>query len=126
MARSLLPLARGGVELAVRALPTWQARDRYRTEFLAELHELSPAGQLRFTAGVLSQTFALRTALGASPTSAEEDAMSIATTTAPFWRCRVFRLHKWVGRSTEDGARYVACQRCGRERTGGSWMNLAG
>jgi hypothetical protein len=124
--RPPLVIARGGVELAVRALPTWQARARYRAEFLAELHDLAPAGQLRYTAGVLSQTFALRTALGASPTGAEEDAMTIATTKAPFWRCRVFRLHKWVGRSAEDGARYVACQRCDRERADGSWMNLAG
>jgi hypothetical protein len=115
-ARAPLAVARAGVELSVRALPDWHDRLRYRAEYLAELHDLAPAGQLRYTAGVLSQTFALRTALGASPTGAEEDAMTIATTKAPFWRCRVFRWHRWVMRSTEDGGRYMTCARCDRDR----------
>ena len=54
--RSPLAVARAGVELAVRVLPELDDRLRYRAEFLAELHDLTPAGQLRYTAGVLSQT----------------------------------------------------------------------
>ena len=113
--RAPLRLAQAGVGLAVRALPDWRDQLRYRDEFLAELHDLAPAAQLRYTAGVLSQTLALRAALGASPTRAEEAAMT--TTTRPFyWRCRILHLHHWVLRSTEDGNRYNACSRCGRDR----------
>ena len=121
-------MARAGVGLAVRALPELDDRLRYRAEFLAELHELSFVGQLGYTAGVLSQTFALRAALGSTPSSVEEDAMSITTVRVPFWRCRILRRHRWVIRSTEDGSRYEACSRCGRERddrydhTGGSGL----
>ena len=108
-------VARGGIGLAVRALPGLDDRLRYRAEFLAELHDLTPVGQLRYTAGVLSQTFALRAALGSTPSSVGEDAMTL-TRTPFYWRCRVLRTHHWVGRSTEDGSRYEACSRCGKER----------
>ena len=111
-----LAVARAGVELAVRALPDWHDRLRYRAEFSADLHGLPPAAQLRYTAGVVSQTLALRAALGSSPTRAEEAAMTSTLTRRPFsWRCRVFRWHRWVVRSTEDGGRYSTCARCGRD-----------
>ena len=114
--RAPLRVARTGIELAVQRLPQLDDRRRYRAEFLAELHSLPPSAQLRYTAGVLSQTFALRAALGSSPTRAEEAAMTASTTAArvPFLRCRVFRWHRWVTRSTEDGERYPACADCGR------------
>ena len=112
-----LPVARAGVGLAVRLLPELDDRLRYRAEFLAELHELSPVGQLRYTAGVLSQTFALRAALGSAPSSVEEDAMTITTTRSGDWRCRILRKHSWVTRSTEDGSRYETCSRCGRDQS---------
>ena len=110
-----LAMARAGVGLAVRPLPNLDDRLRYRAEFLADLHDLSPAGQLRYTAGVLSQTFALRAALGSAPSRVEEDAMTL-TQTPFYWRCRVFHIHHWVLRSTEDGNRYNACSRCGVDR----------
>jgi hypothetical protein len=65
---------------------------------------------------VLSQAFALRAALGDSPSRAEEDAMTITRTRRFYWRCRVFRWHHWVSRSTEHGGRYLVCRRCGRKR----------
>jgi hypothetical protein len=34
-----------------------------------------------------------------------------------FWRCRVFRWHDFVVRSTEDGGRFQVCARCGLDRT---------
>ena len=113
--RAPLAVARAGVELAVRALPDWHDRLRYRAEFSAELHGLPPLAQLRYTAGVVSQTLALRAALGSSPTRAEEAAMTVTTTRKFFWRCRVLRWHRWVVRSTEDGGRYSTCLRCGRD-----------
>ena len=115
-----LALARAGVDLAVRALPELDDRLRYRAEFLADLYDLTPAAQLRYVAGVLSQTFALRAALGASPTRAEEDAMTL-TTKRFSWRCRVLRLHTWGTHSAEDGGRYLACRRCGKEKGAASW-----
>ena len=114
--RAPLRVARVGIELAVQRLPELDDRLRYRSEFLAELHSLPPAEQLRYTVGVLSQTLALRAALGSSPTRGEEAVMTAPTTAArvPFFRCRVFRWHRWVVRSTEDGERYPACADCGR------------
>jgi hypothetical protein len=113
--RAPLRVARAGIELAVQRLPELDDRLRYRAEFIAELHSLPPSAQLRYTAGVLSQTFALRAALDATPNRAEEAAMT-ATTAArvPFFRCRVFRWHRWVTRHTEDGERYPVCADCGR------------
>ena len=120
-------MARAGVELAVRALPDRHDRLRYRAEFSAELHELPPAAQLRYAAGVVSQTLALRAALGASPTRAEEAAMSSTTTRRAFsWRCRVLRWHRWVVRSTEDGGRYSTCARCGRDWYGSPSVGTGG
>jgi hypothetical protein len=115
-ARAPLRVARAGIELAVRRLPESDDRLRYRAEFLAELHSLTPSAQLRYTAGVLSQTLALRAALDASPHRAEEAAMTTPKTAPriPFFRCRVFRWHRWVTRSTEDGDRYPVCANCGR------------
>ena len=113
--RAPLPVARAAVDLAVRALPALDDRLRYRAEFTADLAVLPPAGQLRYAAGVLSQTSALRSALGSAPTRAEEAAMTAPTRPrVPFFRCRVFRLHRWVTRSTADGNRYVACRHCDR------------
>jgi hypothetical protein len=114
--RAVLALARAGVELAARVLPTPGDRQRYRVEFRAELHDLTPGDQLRYAVGVLSRTVALRAALGASPSRAEEDAMTLATTRVPFWRCRVLRLHRWTWHSTEDGQRYQSCALCGEDR----------
>ena len=108
-------LARAAVELAVRPLPGLDDRLRYRAEFTADLASLPPLAQLRYAAGVLSQTFALRAALGATPTRAEEAAMTApARTHVPLLRCRIFRWHRWVTRSTEDGDRFAACAECGR------------
>jgi hypothetical protein len=42
------------------------------------------------------------------------------------WRCRVFRWHRWVGRSTEDGGRYTTCLRCGHDWFGNSSAGTGG
>ena len=114
--RAPLPVARAAVGLTARVLPSLADRERYRAEFLAELHELPPAGQLRYAAGVVSQAFALGAALGNVRSLVEEDAMTRTTHPVPFWRCRVLRLHRWVRHSTEDGGRFEACSHCGEDR----------
>jgi hypothetical protein len=104
------------VHLAARALPDLDDRLRYRAEFEADLSVLGAGGQLRYAAGVLSRSFALRAALGASPARAEEDAMTVSTRRPFHWQCRILHWHEWVSRSAEDGTRYVACRRCGKEK----------
>jgi hypothetical protein len=107
--------ARLAVELTVRALPTWQDRLRYRAEFLAELHSLPPSAQLQYAVGVLSQTFALRAALGTSPARLEEDVMNPRIPTFRRFRCRFLRWHDWQTLSNPDGERYRACSVCEKE-----------
>jgi hypothetical protein len=125
--RAPLTLARAGCELAVRRLPDPDDRLRYRAEFLADLHTLTPAAQMRYAAGVLSQALALRAALDVTPTRAEEDAMTLTTAQRSFnWRCRLFRKHHYVVRSTEDGGRYRTCVRCGHDWFGNSSINTGG
>src|SRR6185312_1904397 len=95
--------ARFVVGLATRVLPSPAARRRYYAEFVAELYGQAPAAQLRYAAGVLSQAFTLRTALGAPTGPLEEVAVQ------PFGRrlrCHVLRWHHWQLHSTEDGGRY--------------------
>ena len=111
--RRPLALARLAIRLATRVLPGAGNRARYHAEFLAELHDLDRSAQLRYAAGVLSRASALRGALGAGPPPAREESMTLSAQQIPFWRCRVFRWHQWVKRSTEDGDRYLACRRCG-------------
>jgi hypothetical protein len=65
---------------------------------------------------VLSQTFALRAALGATPTRVEESAMTV--TSAKRFRCRYLRWHDWKTLSNPDGERYRACSVCDRDEPG--------
>ena len=115
--RGPIPVARLGVGLAARVLPTPPDRERYTAEFLAELHGLPPAAQLRHTAGVLSQAFALRAALGSSSSPIEEKAVP----TAPLGRrlrCRLLHWHHWQTHSTEDGGLYKSCSVCHKDHPG--------
>ena len=98
--RAPLRLARAGTDVAARLLPSSSARDRYRAEFAAELHQLGAVAQLLFTVGVLSRVLALRAALGHGSMP---------------WRCRLLRWHDWKRHSTEDGGRYAVCDLCGTE-----------
>lgn len=111
-----LAIARLAVGLAVRALPRHDDRLRWSAELTADLAVLDAGAQLRYAAGVLSQTLALRAALGSAPTRAEEAAMTLTTHERPPFRCRVLHRHRWAIRSTDDGSRYQACVRCSRER----------
>jgi hypothetical protein len=100
------------VELAARTLPR-SHRDRYRSEFTAELHAIPREHQLRYATEVLSRAWALRAALS------EAGAASIGESTmtkpqAPL-SCRLHLRHDWRTHHTEDGNRYIACKKCGKD-----------
>jgi hypothetical protein len=116
-ARPPVLMARACIALSVRALPSRAERDRYYCEFIAELYGLPASAQLRHTAGVLSQAFALRAALGASRSLIEENGMSTNPLSRRFL-CRVLRWHHWHTYSTEDGGMYKACTVCHRDHPG--------
>ena len=98
--------------LAVRSaslpLPS-EHRYRYRQEFLAELHGMTPAEQLHHTSGVLSRIWTLRVAL----TEPERLVRKEADMARP-WRCRV-RLHRWQRLHNPHGGWYRECRECGKQ-----------
>lgn len=117
--RAPVSAARLGVGLAARVLPTRPDRERYAAEFLADLHGLTPAAQLRYATGVLSTSLALRAALGAAHSKAlKEAAMQSTIPAGQRFRCRYMRWHHWQTVSNPDGERYVACSVCHKEHTG--------
>ncbi len=97
--------------------PTRADRERYHSEFVAELYGLPAAEQLRHAAGVLSQALALRAALGSSPQRLEEAAMQSIPWGRRF-RCRVLRMHHWQLHSSEDGGLYKSCSVCRKDHPG--------
>jgi hypothetical protein len=117
------PVARLGVGVAARLLPTPADRRRYQAEFVGELYGLSIPAQLRHAAGVLSQALALRSARGGSSPRYEEVAV-YTTTAGQRFCCRYLRWHHWSPFSTPDGGRYVACTVCRREH--GGWDCVSG
>ena len=60
------------VGVATRVLPS-ATRDRYRQEFVAELHGLGRARQLRHAFGVLSRSWALSAAISTAPEATTAD-----------------------------------------------------
>jgi len=116
--RAPVTAARLGVGLAARVLPTRPIRERYAAEFLAELHGLTPAAQLRYATGVLSKSLALRAVLSASHPPASKGAAIHSAPAGQRFRCRYMRWHHWQTVSNPDGERYVACSVCHKEHTG--------
>jgi hypothetical protein len=108
-----VPAARWVAAAAARALPRRTDRERYQREFVAELYGLSPAEQARYVAGLLSQVLALRAALG-TPSRPPELPMSISTR-APF-RCRVLRMHRWMGHGSPHHGHVRICTLCGAQQ----------
>lgn len=110
------------IRLSVLALPRGVRRDRYRQEFLCELHDLTRAEQARHARGVLVHAFALRAAVRAAERLALEDLMTTRAT-KPFL-CRTNLHHSWEYARTSDGARYIRCARCLKEKD--DHMNTGG
>ena len=97
------------VRLAARTLPAGAARDRYRAEFLSELHGMTSWRQLRHALGVLAQSGSLRMAV--------TDRGMLGWEGTPVM-CRVRLHHRWRWQRTEDGGRYRHCVRCGKDDGG--------
>ena len=97
------------VRSAALPLPS-EHRYRYRQEFLAELHGMTPSEQRHHATGVLSRVWTLRMALtDPARLTPKEAAM------AKPWRCRL-RLHRWQFLRGADGQRYRECRGCGKQR----------
>lgn len=105
-------LARQSVRLAARVLPAGSARNRYEQEFVAEMYALAPQRQRVYAIGVLTHAWSLRAALADNPVVKEEMDMH----RKPLM-CRLNIRHAWRWDSTEDGARYEHCAKCGRDRS---------
>jgi hypothetical protein len=96
--------ARLVVDLTVRFLPSW-VRDRYASEFHAELAELRYAAQWAHALGLLLTAFPLRlTVLRAQAVAAGYP--------APRLLC-LLGTHSWRRAWNGDGETYVRCRRCG-------------
>jgi hypothetical protein len=103
------------VQAATRVLPG-ATRDRYRQEFLAELHGLGRTRQLRHAAGVLSRCWALRAAINSPSESTAADMEIVFPRHRRPLPCRLNR-HRWETFRTEDAKPYQRCQRCGKDET---------
>lgn len=123
------PTGAGGVVWAVtRMLPAGPIRDRYRQEFVAELHGLGRIARIQFILGLVSRSLALRTAVR-NP-SAAADSPTITTRSKPLL-CRTGLHHRWRVYLNPDGEPYRHCARCGADRYDGTGRtnttgNLAG
>jgi len=107
------PVARWAVGLAARLLPTPSDRRRYQAEFVAELYCLRPAEQARYVVGLLSQVLALRAALG---TSSRPPELPMSTSIRAPFRCRVLRMHRWMGHGAPHHGHVRICTLCGVEQ----------
>jgi hypothetical protein len=87
---------------------------------------MSGRRQLRTALGVLATSGALRHAVHDLGPAGLETAMTLARPAKP-WSCRLNLHHHWETRTTEDGGRYQACARCGKERPpAGGRVGVAG
>ena len=105
------------VRAATRLLPQGPVRDRYRQEFLAELHGLHPTRQARHAFGVLTRCWALRVAITAPHGAAATDMEIVFPRRRGPLSCKLNLHHQWATLRTEDGKPYQQCQRCGKDET---------
>jgi hypothetical protein len=90
------------VDLAVLVLPRGTVRERYRAEFLAELHDLAGRALFTHAIGVLAHAWSLR------------HSVLDSVERAP-WHCRWHLYHHYRTASTDDGRRFRRCADCGRD-----------
>ncbi len=102
------------VRAAVHALPRGVSRNRYRTEFLAELHGMPRDQQIRHATGVLAHVLSLRTAVTTEYLAGGADLMTTNVKVTKPLLCRLNIHHDWRIRANEDGSRYRQCARCGK------------
>jgi len=104
------------VRAATRVQPG-STQDRYRQEFLAELHGLGRARQLRHAAGVLSRSWALRAAINCPSEAAAADTEIVSPRRQRPLSCRLNLRHRYATLRTDDGKPCLRCQRCGKDET---------
>ena len=103
-------VARAILSLAVETLPA-EHRNRYQTEFLAELNFVPEPKQTRYALRVMARSWTLRSALHDQPRPIEE----VIIMSKPL-RCRL-HMHAWrVRHNEEDATPYEQCVRCHAER----------
>lgn len=109
--------ARGLIALAAAPLPR-ASRDRYRREFIADLHGQSRAGQLTYARHVLACSVPLRLAIRSSGKASVFEEIDMTARRRRPLRCRLNLHHDWHSESADDGTRYLRCRRCGKDETG--------
>ena len=102
------------VRLAARALPAGAVRNRYRSEFLAELHGMTPREQAGHAISVLSHVWSLRLAVTSQELAGADELVSLHVESRPLL-CRLNLRHVWAWHSTDDGERYRRCVRCDKD-----------
>jgi hypothetical protein len=123
------------VRLAAHTLPAGEIRNRYRQEFLAELHGLDRAARTGYAVRVLTRSPALRAAVAITRPNCTEVVMTTATLRKPLL-CRTHLHHRWAQSRNPDGEIYLRCRRCGTDlydverssqpNIGGNLMGLNG
>lgn len=113
---ALLPLFL--IALAGRVLPGGSRRDRYRQEFLAELHGMTRGRQIAHALQIVASSWSLRSAT--SYPNREEQTMLTALRSKPLL-CLLNIRHRWEVQSSPDGERYQRCAKCGKDRMEYPW-----
>jgi hypothetical protein len=109
--------ARALIAASAAILPS-SARPRYEEEFIADLYGMSRGEQARYSLGTAMHSFNLRHAVCIDRRhSPLGDNDMIIRARRPL-HCRLNVRHDWHAESTEDGARYLRCRRCGKDETG--------
>jgi hypothetical protein len=106
------------VRVGAAALPRGIVRDRYRKEFLSDLHGMSRREQAAYSTRVLALVVPLRIAVRSSSQQSLEKGSDMVFHRRRPLLCRFNVHHDWHGESTPDGGRYVRCTRCGKDATG--------
>ena len=97
----------------VQVLPRGDVRDRYRQEFLAELHELDGRRRARHLAGLAPGTVRISGIVRRAARLHWEELVG-PRPKRPLL-CLLNLRHRWHQASTEDGERFTVCSRCGKD-----------
>jgi hypothetical protein len=106
------------VRLTAAGLPTGVIRDRYRDEFLADLHGMTRREQANYSTQVLAHAIPLRVAVRIGYRRSLVKGSDMVFRRSRPLLCRLNLRHHWHTESTEDGALYARCIRCGKDATG--------
>jgi hypothetical protein len=106
------------IALGGRVLPGGSRRTRYRQEFLAELHGMSPRRQTVHALQIVASSWSLRSAT--SDPHRERKTMTGILRSKPLM-CLLNVRHHWAVESGPDGERYERCTKCGKDRMDYPW-----